>query len=478
MAGFARQSDSRRDETPPRAGGGAVAALIALVAALAAGAAGHYLAGVAAWGVAGVSGLFAAVLVLALANGRGGDGGDHAQRLLEHLEASSDRPSRPPDDVPRSWAPLYQYVGRMNEQRRTASAAVAELERFKRQVEAAASAYRAGKDPLTDLAELRVGPLRELLEATKEGATAGPVVSRLPLGEEELVGVDGEPLPEPWPAGADDPSPLDPRVRAEARRGLDELIQGLSELARGTAPAPARSSGSASETPAQLVDAVVQTAADGIEDLAAGLMRANELASVAERVTNRATLLALNAALEATRSGSEAFAAIAEETRRLAEFAREATDTISLLASEIEYKVGETITAIHATSEHAKTSLGGSSSAPQAPPATRRVIEDLVARAWKIRGSLSPGVGAPAAIPPTAPAARSKGDDPDSGAELLAAEPEPRSEEGVPESSSVSYDVDPEDDRPVENAPEEADKSTTGDFLMLEGLEPGATYRE
>jgi methyl-accepting chemotaxis protein len=98
----------------------------------------------------------------------------------------------------------------------------------------------------------------------------------------------------------------------------------------------------------------VQTAADGIEDLAAGLMRASELASVAERVTNRATLLALNAALEATRSGGEAFGAIAEETRQLAEFAREATDTITRLAGEIEIKVGETITAIHATSEDAE----------------------------------------------------------------------------------------------------------------------------
>jgi len=153
-------------------------------------------------------------------------------------------------------------------------------------------------------------------------------------------------------------------------RELDALVDGLVELAAGLS-APHEGSGQGSgRTPAQLVDAVVQTAADGIEDLAAGLMRANELAGVAERVTNRATLLALNAALEATRSGSEAFAAIAEETRRLAEFAREATDTISRLSSEIEYKVGETITAIHATSEDAKTAVAtfGAPSGGSAPP--------------------------------------------------------------------------------------------------------------
>src|SRR5205814_9450978 len=138
-------------------------------------------------------------------------------------------------------------------------------------------------------------------------------------------------------------------------------------LAGGREDSPRQAEDPAIRTPAQLVDAVVLTAADGIEDLAAGLMRANELASVAERVTNRATLLALNAALEATRSGSEAFAAIAEETRRLAEFAREATDTISRLSSEIEYKGGETITAIHATSEDAKISLArmGGTSLPE-----------------------------------------------------------------------------------------------------------------
>jgi hypothetical protein len=148
------------------------------------------------------------------------------------------------------------------EERRRATAAVAELERFRRQVEMAAAAYRDGKDPLTEIAELRVGPIRDLLRAAKEGAAVGPVVSRLPLGEEELVGVDGEPLPEPWPVGADDTSPLDPRVRAEARRGLDELIRGLTELAKAVRlPADLSDAGLSDEIDA-LVDAVAQTAAD------------------------------------------------------------------------------------------------------------------------------------------------------------------------------------------------------------------------
>ena len=133
----------------------------------------------------------------------------------------------------------------------------------------------------------------------------------------------------------------------------------------------------------------MHTAADGIEDLAAGLMRANELAGVAERVTNKATLLALNAALEATRSGSEAFAAIAEETRRLAEFAREATDTIARLSSEIEYKVGETITAIHATSEDAKSVVATFQASPgSSSPIPTAAVEALLRRAQELKRRL------------------------------------------------------------------------------------------
>jgi hypothetical protein len=245
---------------------------------------------------------------------------------------------------------------------------------------------------------LALGPLNGLLQAVRDAQTTGPVVSRLSIDEIDLVGTDGEPLPEPWPADANDPPAFDPKMRSEALRGVDAMIAGLESLARDLAQpssaaiAAAPSTGVA-RTPAQLVDDVVHTAADGIEDLAAGLMRANELASVAERVTNRATLLALNAALEATRSGSEAFAAIAEETRRLAEFAREATDTISRLAGEIEYKVGETITAIHSTSEDAKLAVAAlSNSTPLASiasPAQRQAVKALLVRARDVRKHLT-----------------------------------------------------------------------------------------
>jgi len=308
-------------------------------------------------------------------------------------------------------------------ERERAKLAADQLEKSRRHVDLATLQLRDGKDPLTEVPELRVGPIRELLEAARENATK-PVMSRLTMSEEELVAADGEPLPVPWPAGVEEhpappiaaeppATPARPAARgdsydgddkdgdeaaaertaaeAAARAGilreLNALIGGLGELATGARTTGGVSVDAGGRSPAQLVDAVVHTAADGIEDLAAGLMRANELASVAERVTNKATLLALNAALEATRSGSEAFAAIAEETRRLAEFAREATDTISRLSSEIEYKVGETITAIHATSEDAKSAVASfpSGGTNGLPPIPMEAVEALLRRAQELK---------------------------------------------------------------------------------------------
>ena len=411
--------------------------VIVLGAALGAGLAGHFLPGKAGLAGAVVVALFGAVIA-AIVGGRQpvvGPKQDH-RAVTEELE----------------------------QERHASASAVREVERTRRQIESAIQVIRDGKNPLTEIAELRVGPLRELLEAAT-GASA-PVVSRLPLGEEELIGNDA--FPEPWPAGADDPSPLDPRVRAEARRGLDQLIDGLSRIGaairRHALAHPSSGTGAAGRTPAQLVDAVVQTAADGIEDLAAGLMRANELAGVAERVTNKATLLALNAALEATRSGSEAFAAIAEETRRLAEFAREATDTISRLSSEIEYKVGETITAIHATSEDAKSAVATLAASPagsapvSAPAVSIADVEALLERARNIRATLGSLGDAP-----SAPAR------PENSVEPSAPAPEPASAEIVVNVEEAEGDDKAEEDKKAEANPH---------VMLLEGLSPGSKLED
>jgi len=370
----------------------APAVFVTLLAALAAGAAGALFTGITAYGAIGSVAIFAAILS-GLTTRRANDG-RKIQGLLKLAEEGGSSERRVPVGYPGEWGTLYLRTNGLAEEARTARAALKELESYRRHGEIAMSALRGGRDPLTEIPELRVGPLRDLLEAAKNSALAGSAVSRISLGEADLIGVDDAAFPEAWPKRAPSSSSPDPAISAEARRNLDEIVRELGELhaslsGNGT---QASANTAAIQTPAQLLDAVVHTAADGIEDLAAGLMRANELASVAERVTNRATLLALNAALEATRSGSEAFAAIAEETRRLAEFAREATDTVSRLAAEIEYKVGETITAIHSTSEEAKFSLahypGVAPGAGPLCPAARAQVEALLRRATALRRDL------------------------------------------------------------------------------------------
>lgn len=288
---------------------------------------------------------------------------------------------------------LLHHVHRLETDKARSAELVAEAEKTRRHIEMATAMLTENRDPLVESPELRVGELHDLLEAARTTRESLPVVNRIAVDEAELVGAGPDRLPGTWPRPEDVAS--DPRARAELLRGLDELIHGLegclapSRAEKESAPRDGDPSG---RSPTQLVDAVVQTAADGIEDLAAGLMRASELASVAERVTNRATLLALNAALEATRSGGEAFGAIAEETRLLAEFAREATDTITRLAGEIEIKVGETITAIHATSEDAKAALANAGGSPA--PRTSAVaaeVERLHERALELRAGLASG---------------------------------------------------------------------------------------
>ncbi len=464
--------------------------IVTLIAGVAAGAAGHLLSGSLAWAVAGGIALVGAAVAIVVA-GKGAGGDFRARGLLATLygeEGAQDRAVW--EETPGAWGDLYQRMKDLLEEKLTFSAAFSDLERVKRQAEIATLQLREGKDPMTEVAELRVGPLHDLLDAVRDSAGRGPVVSRLPLGEDELIGADGDSLPAKWPAAEPgSETAVSARTREEASRGLDELIRGLERLAEAmssTGSSPA-ASGEA-RTPAQLVDAVVHTAADGIEDLAAGLMRASELASVAERVTNRATLLALNAALEATRSGSEAFAAIAEETRRLAEFAREATDTISRLAGEIEYKVGETITAIHATSEDAKSAvsaLSGGVVVPVVPAAHRNAVQALLARARAVRSewaSIPSAAGpetdpapaadrSPMAAPSYAPAAPME-TDAAYGQDDLAEADEPPAMELAPRyepgpSNEVAHDLTPD--------PKPAGDGGDPDYLrLLDRLKPGA----
>ncbi len=376
MTDAARESGKH---TPDRQGAAKPSAgvfVVSFLGAVAAAAAAFGLGGTLGVAVGVVVGLASAGICTALAAQAAGAPAAKVSALLD-IALSDQAPNEPPASFrTEPWQSLY------------------------REVASSAAAQRASAMALLELEKVR----RDQDDSPTEPEVHEP---RPAYAADELIGSD-----EAVPPTA----PYDREVGRKAVGTLRTYDEGLASLETDLAAVlrtlqsgstPAGNGGNGS--PAAMVDALVRTAADGIEDLAAGLMRANELTGVAEKVTNRATLLALNAALEATRSGSEAFASIAEETRRLAEYAREATDTISRLSSEIEFKVGDTIASIQSSSEDAKAAVASIGTdadvgAPAVSPAALESLESLVARTRGLRERLGASIEEfeeGAAMPPT-----------------------------------------------------------------------------
>jgi hypothetical protein len=390
---------------PPAASGTPPVAVfvVAFLAAFASAGTAFALGGLLGLGV-GVAVGFAGAAVAAMLAAQAAQ--VHAARASALLRAATAEHARtdPPSafrDEP--WASLYRHVAETASSKRTASLAVLEVERLRRTREGSSYDPLANVVPASEISGSDTPPFESARFEPRPSHAADELVGEAPSG------------PEAGAPASVDPATLIAEAVAPYREAVASIESDLAVVLDALNRRPGTAANGAGVNPAQLVDTLVRTAADGIEDLAAGLMRANELAGVAERVTNRATLLALNAALEATRSGSEAFASIAEETRRLAEYAREATDTIARLSGEIEMKVGETIAAIQSTSEDAKAAVASmeTAGAPQAPvvsAGTADSVASLLARTRSLRerldaaaGVATPGTAAHA--PSVAPAA-------------------------------------------------------------------------
>ena len=357
---------------------GAPIFIVSLLAALGAAGAVYGLGDLIGLGVAVAIGV-AGAGVAAFAAGKPPAPADAKVTALLEAASAEDAPAEPPSRFRgEPWASLYRRAAGYTEAQRAATLAVQEVERLRSELEQKPPVPASFEPrPAYAAAELVGGGVEDKLEG---GAGSDVDVERVAAARaREAVGEAVAPI----------------------RQGLASIESELGPLLQSLHSAGSAGEGAPNGHPAKMVDALVRTAADGIEDLAAGLMRANELAIVAERVTNRATLLALNAALEATRSGSEAFASIAEETRRLAEYAREATDTISRLSSEIEMKVGETIGSIQSSSEDAKAAVDsirvGGGTARAVAPETIRALESLLGRVRELRERAEAVAAPPAA---------------------------------------------------------------------------------
>ncbi|MCX5800062.1 MAG: methyl-accepting chemotaxis protein [Candidatus Eisenbacteria bacterium] len=135
------------------------------------------------------------------------------------------------------------------------------------------------------------------------------------------------------------------RLVAEAREKL-HAIAGKSEEKPGAKLQK--------ESIRDAVTRVVETAARGIEELSKGLMKASALSRSSERIANRASVLALNVAVEAARASLPGMNVLAEEIRRLAEFARGCSDDSAVIVKEIETKVDAVVRAIHISQEEVR----------------------------------------------------------------------------------------------------------------------------
>ncbi|MFH0777186.1 MAG: methyl-accepting chemotaxis protein [Candidatus Eisenbacteria bacterium] len=135
------------------------------------------------------------------------------------------------------------------------------------------------------------------------------------------------------------------KLAAEAREKLF-LVAGE--------PAKTRSGKDPQKEVRDAITGVIETAARGIEELTQGLIKAGALSRSSERIANRASVLALNVAVEAARASLPGMNILAEEIRKLAEFARGCSDESASLVKEIEAKVDSVIRTIHFSQEKAR----------------------------------------------------------------------------------------------------------------------------
>jgi methyl-accepting chemotaxis protein len=131
----------------------------------------------------------------------------------------------------------------------------------------------------------------------------------------------------------------------ELQRLGGELEQSLATIAAGPAgddPGPLAAWRAAARG---AIQELVESSSDSVEHLGRGLLRVQEIADQVHLVANRATLIALNAALAGARQGrpEPAMVELSEEMKRLATEVRSATERTTTLSLEVEGEVAAAI---------------------------------------------------------------------------------------------------------------------------------------
>ncbi|HMI31188.1 MAG TPA: hypothetical protein VK527_05560, partial [Candidatus Limnocylindrales bacterium] len=236
--------NTRREEDEPAKSSLPSAVLIVFFAALMAGVAGSLATGLLSW-VAICAVAFGGAYFASRTSSPAKKGNDlsRVRRLLLMLDRPGAADSKAPPEFTDEWATLFERLNRTAFESRSSATALTELARIRKQIDLAASLMRDGKDPLTEAPELRVGPLQSLLEGLKSNG-ALPFVSHMSLGEEELIGPGGDPLPSVWPRSTGDPAvPAAPVAHVAPdnmalESGLRAMVRDLEDLRTTLAGAP------------------------------------------------------------------------------------------------------------------------------------------------------------------------------------------------------------------------------------------------
>lgn len=125
----------------------------------------------------------------------------------------------------------------------------------------------------------------------------------------------------------------------ELQRLTGELGQSLATIgAEGAAATPAGAAPAWRESARAAIEDLVDASSGSVEHLGRGLARVQEIADQVHVVSNRATLIALHAALSSARQG-RADEAIADEMKRLAAEVRDASERTTRTSREIEGEI-------------------------------------------------------------------------------------------------------------------------------------------
>ena len=131
----------------------------------------------------------------------------------------------------------------------------------------------------------------------------------------------------------------------ELQRLGGELEQSLATLTAGARAPDAEALGPWRDATRAAIEELLDSSSATVEHLGRGLMRVQEISDQVHLVANRATLIALNAALAGARLGrpEAEMAELSEEMKRLAGEVRSATDRTSRLSRDVETDVASAV---------------------------------------------------------------------------------------------------------------------------------------